>query len=158
MYHDSLDDKLCAECRDSSSPFTMSFRLQSSPAPPAQCAWRPRIIRSLACRALQCSGGCHAVHDCGADIVRIRMANSFFPLFPLFLSRLLCSFERVKDSARTKIQNVCSFREERERGRWAGSARRAEGDVHKKSTSSLRYSFRRRRRRPLGAGKARARE
>ena len=116
---------LCAECRDSSSPFAMSFRLQSSflsSSSGPMCVASPHHqIIGVRSAAVQCSGGCHAVHDCGADIVRIRMANSFFPLSPLFLSRLLCSFERVKDSARTKIQNVCSFREER--GRCSGRAR-----------------------------------
>ena len=126
MYHDSLDDKLCAECRDSSSPFTMSFRLQSSPAPPAQCAWRPRIIRSLACRALQCSGGCHAVHDCGG--LAAPTLFGFAWQTPSFLSLLFSSLDFSAHSSASRIPRArrsktfaASERREREGG---GRARR----------------------------------
>ena len=139
--------ELCAECRDSSSPFTMSFRSNphSSPAP-AQCAWRPRIIRSLACGALQCS----AVVGAMPCMTAAPTLFGFAWQTPSFLSLLFSSLDFSAHSSASRIPRArrsktfaASERREREGGR-------AEGDVHKKSTSSLRYSFRRRRRQSRG--------
>ena len=105
----------------------MSFRSNphSSPAP-AQCAWRPRIIRSLACRALQCSGGCHAVHDCGG--LAAPTLFGFAWQTPSFLSLLFSSLDFSAHSSASRIPRArrsktfaASGREER--GRAVGGRR-----------------------------------
>ena len=116
---------LCAECRDSSSPFTMSFRLQplSSPAP-AQCAWRPRIIRSLACGALQCS----AVVGAMPCMTAAPTLFGFAWQTPSFLSLLFSSLDFSAHSSASRIPRArrsktfaASGREER--GRAVGGRR-----------------------------------